>query len=130
MKLYVQNLLEIYRKYPCMYEADSNWEGFEWMNADDSGRSTYSFVRKAPNRRNKLLFVINMTPMKWEKYRLGVPGKNKWKLLLNSDDEQFGGNGNPMPEKLVPEKVQADYKDYSVEFDLPPYTAAIFVSQG
>ncbi len=130
MQMYVKRLLEIYRKYPCMYEADANWEGFEWMNADDAGRSTYSFCRKAPGRRVKLLFVINLTPMKWENYRLGVPGKGKWKLLLNSDDEQFGGNGNVMPAKLIPEKVQADYKDYSVVFDLPAYTAAIFVSEG
>lgn len=74
--------------------------------------------------------MINMTPMNWEQYRLGVPGKGKWKLLLNSDEEQFGGNGNSMPAELIPEKVQADYKDYSIVFDLPAYTAAIFVCEG
>ena len=127
MKAYVCELLKLYRKYPAMYENDNNWNGFEWINADDSDRSTYTFFRKSESGRNNVLFVINLTPMMWEKYRLGVPAKKKYKLLLNSDEERFGGNGHVIPEVLEAEKVPENNRDYSIVFDLPPYTAAVFL---
>ncbi len=129
MHEYVKELLHMYRKYPCMYESDNSWDGFEWLNADDAEQSTYSFFRKSADGKNNLLFVLNMTPVKREGYQVGVPKKKKYKLLLNSDDVRFGGNGNAIPAELsaVKEEEPVNYKDYSITFDLPPYTAAVFV---
>lgn len=127
MKDYVEELLEMYRKYPALYEQDDSWAGFEWMNADDADNSVYSFVRKSSDGKNKLLFVLNMTPMKREGYRVPVPQKKKYKLLLNSDEERFGGWGNEIPKELIAEKESCHYHDYSVCFDLPGYTAAVFL---
>ena len=124
---YVKELLELYRKYPAMYEIDNTWDGFEWMNADDAEHSTYCFVRKCSSSKNKLLFVLNMTPMKWENYIVPVPKKKKYKLLLNSDEERFGGWGNEIPAEIMAEKKPYHYKDYSISFDLPPYGAAVFL---
>ena len=124
---YMKELLKIYRKYPCMYEFDNCWDGFEWLNCDDKDRSTYSFFRKTASGRNNLLFIINMTPITWEKYKLGVPKKKKYKLLLNSAEERFGGAGGVIPKEITAVKGQCDYRDYSITLDLPPYTAAIFV---
>ena len=123
---FVKELLKLYRKTPAMYENDNNWNGFEWMNADDADRSTYAFVRKSENGRNNLLFVLNMTPMTWENYTVGVPKKKKYKLVLNSDDERFGGWGNEIPAEIAATKEPYHYRDYSITFDLPPYCAAIF----
>lgn len=124
---YVKELLKLYRKYPALYEIDNNWDGFEWMNADDAEHSTYSFVRKCSSGKNNLLFVLNMTPMKWENYTVPVPKKKKYKLLLNSDEERFGGWGNEIPTEITAEKKPYHYKDYSISFDLPPYGAAVFL---
>lgn len=124
---YVKELLKIYRKYPCMYEFDNCWDGFEWLNCDDKDRSTYSFFRKASNGRNNLLFVINMTPIAWENYKVGVPKKKKYKLLLNSAEERFGGSGAAIPAEISAVKDHCNYRDYSICFDLPAYAAAIFV---
>jgi len=124
---YMKELLKIYRKYPCMYEFDNCWDGFEWLNCDDKDRSTYSFFRKASNGRNNLLFIINMTPIAWENYKLGVPKKKKYKLLLNSAEERFGGAGGVIPKEITAVKGQCDYRDYNITLDLPPYCAAIFV---
>ncbi len=126
MQNYVRELLHMYKKYPCLWEIDNDWAGFEWMNADDADRSTYSFVRMSKKDKKRLLFVINMTPMKWEKYRVPVPVKKKYKLILNSDDAQFGGNGNEIPKEIPAEAVPCHFKDYSICFDLPPYGAAVF----
>ena len=71
---YVKELLKLYRKYPAFYEIDDSWDGFEWMNADDAENSVYAFVRKSSKGIQNLLFVLNMTPVKREGYRVPVPG--------------------------------------------------------
>ena len=127
MQDYVAELLKLYRKYPCMYEIDNSWEGFEWIKADDAEQSTYAFIRKCPSSKHKLLFVMNMTPMERKDYRVGVPSKKKYKLLLNSDEKRFGGDGREIPQVIVAEKEPWDYQKYSISFDLPPYTSAVFL---
>lgn len=127
MQEYVAELLKIYRKYPCMYEIDNGWDGFEWVKADDAEQSTYAFIRKCPSSKHKLLFVMNMTPMERKGYKVGVPSKKKYKLLLNSDDKRFGGEGRMIPETILAQKEPCDYRKYSISFDLPPYTSAVFL---
>ena len=127
MQTYVKELLQIYRKYPALYENDDSWAGFEWMNADDADNSVYSFVRKSSTGRNSLLFVLNMTPMKREGYRVAVPKKKKYKLILNSDEERFGGWGNEIPAEITAEAEPFHYRKYSLLVDLPPYCAAVFL---
>ena len=127
MHEYVKELLKLYNKYPAMHTIDNDWGGFEWLNADDADHSVYSFFRKDETGKNNIMFVLNMTPMMWEDYKVGVPKKKKYKLLLNSDEKRFGGNGHEIPAEIAAVKETCNYKDYSISFDLPPYAAAIFV---
>lgn len=127
MHEYVKELLHLYRKYPAMYSIDNDWAGFEWLNADDSDHSVYSFYRKDATGRNNIMFVINMTPMLWENYMVGVPKKKKYRLLLNSDEKRFGGSGHEIPAEIAAVKGECCFKDYYISLDLPPYTAAIFI---
>jgi len=127
MKDYVGELLRMYRKYPCLYELDTSWEGFEWLNADDADRSIYSFFRKSSTGRRNLMFVLNMTPIAREKYMIGVPKRAKYRLILNSDEKRFGGNGNAIPLELTAVKKPCNNRNYSISFDLPGYTAAVFL---
>ena len=127
MKWYVTKLLELYRSHKCLYEIDNDWGGFEWINANDADRSIYSFLRKAPSSRKGLVFVLNMTPVKYEGYRVGVPVKGRYKLLLNSTEKQFGGFGDtPVPEVIRAKKGLCDYRDFYLEFDLPAYGGLVF----
>ena len=127
MKYYMQKLLEIYNKYPCLSENDNNWKSFEWINADDKDRSIYSYMRKSENGRNNILVVLNMTPMERKDYQIGVDKKKKYKMLLNSDDVDFGGNGGTIPKEITAKAVKCDNKPYSLTFDLPAYGAALFL---
>ena len=127
MQNYVKELLKLYRKYPAMYEFDDSWAGFEWMDADDADNSVYSFVRKSSTGKNSLLFVLNMTPVKRERYRVAVPAMKKYRLLLNSDEECFGGWGNQVPAEAAAEKISHHYHKYSFETVLPPYGALVYV---
>lgn len=125
---YFRELLHIYRKYPAMYEQDSDWNGFEWINANDADRSIYSFVRKSKNGKNSLLFVCNMTPVARDDYRVGVPKKGTYHLLLNSNEVRFGGTeadkSRPASYKAV--KSECDGKAYSISYPLPPFGVAVF----
>lgn len=127
MKEFMGELLKMYRKYPCLYTIDNSWKGFDWMNADDKDRSTYTFVRRTKDGRNNLLFVLNMTPMTWENYQISVPAKKKYKLVLNSNEERFGGNGHKIPEVVEAKAKPLCGRKYSISIDLAPYTAAVFV---
>ena len=126
MQDYVKELLKIYRKYPACYELDDSWAGFEWMDADDAENSVYSFVRRSSAKTGSLLFVLNMTPVKREGYRVAVPQKKKYKLILN-DEERFGGWGNEVPAEILSKKVPHKNQKFSIEVDLPPYSALVFV---
>ncbi len=126
MKEYVAELLKLYRSHPCMYRDDNSWKGFEWIKADDSDHSTYVFIRRTEGEKKSLIFVHNMTPMKWDNYKMGVPVPGKYKVVLNSDEERFGGNGNKLEEEYEAVKDLCDYKDYAITFDLAPYTAVVF----
>ena len=70
---------------------------------------------------------MNMTPVERKGYRVGVPAKKKYKLLLNSDDKRFGGEGREIPQTIAAQKEPWDYRNYSISFDLPPYTSAVFL---
>ena len=61
-----------------------------------------------------------------EEYAVGVPTSKKVKLLLNSDDERFGGNGHSIPDTILPKPYKCDNRDYTLNFDLPPFAAVIF----
>ena len=125
---YFRELLHIYRKYPAMYEQDSDWNGFEWINADDADRSIYSFVRKSKNGKNSLLFVCNMTPVARDDYRVGGPKKGTYHLLLNSNEARFGGTeedkSRPASYKAV--KSECDGREYSISYPLPSFGVAVF----
>lgn len=126
MLTYVQELLKLYRSNRCLYEQDDSWDGFEWINANDADRSTFSFIRKSIDGKNNLLFVLNMTPIERPDYYVGVPKKGKYKLKLSSDEARFAGLGHDLPKELKAQEMLCDNKPYAIKFDLPPYGAAVY----
>ena len=124
---YVRELWKLVRKYPALYASDYDPAGFEWINADDADRSIYSFVRKSPDGKNNLLFVLNMTPMPREDYRVGCFEPGSYRLILNSMDPKFGGNDPITKKTYKADKAECDGKPYSFGFALPAYGACVFV---
>ena len=123
---FMSELLHIYKESPCLHEIDNDWLGFEWMNADDTENSIYSFVRRNKSGKQHMLFVINMTPISRPKYKVGVPMNTQYKLILNSDDVKFGGNGGKIAKTLKAKKGEQDNREQYITFNLPPLTAVVF----
>ena len=126
MQEYIKELLKLYQSHTCLYEIDNKWDGFEWINSTDTEKSTYSFIRKNAMGTKNLLFVLNFTPIERKEYRIGVPELKKYKLLLNSDEKRFGGEGLEQPKDIMAEKVSWDGKPYSIPYALPSFGAAVF----
>ena len=123
---YVKELLKMYKKYPALYATDHTEGAFEWINADDACRSIYSFIRKSPTGRNNLLFVINCTPVARDDYRVGVPKKKQYRLVLNSKDPKFGGDVPVEKTVYMAQKKECDGREFSFAYPLPAYGVAVF----
>lgn len=123
---WVRDLLHLYKRNKALYEMDQDWRGFEWINADDGYRSIFSFVRHSEDGKKNLLFVCNFTPMERADYRVGVPKRKQYKLVLNSDDEKYGGTGEERPVVYKAVKKECDGRPYSFAYKLPPYGVAVF----
>ena len=123
---FVKELLHMYRKYPALYTMDDRREGFEWINANDGDRSIFSFVRHGKTGRNSLLFVCNFTPVERPDYRVGVPKKKQYTLILDSEDARFGGSGKEKPKTYTAVKSECDARPYSLAYPLPAYGVAVF----
>lgn len=126
VQTWVKELLHLYKKNKAMYELDHSWEGFEWVNADDNERSIYSFIRHSKDGKKNLLFVFNFTPVERPNFRVGVPKRKQYKLVLNSDEARFGGAGKERPDVYKAQKGECDGRPYSFGYELPAYGVAVF----
>ena len=126
MQAFTRDLLHLYKKNKALYECDVMPEGFEWINADDRERSIFSFIRHSKDDKKNLLFVCNFTPVARPDYRVGVSRRKQLRLVLNSDEKQYGGTGAERPVIYKPKKQECDGRPYSIGYDLPPYGVAVF----
>ncbi|WP_373266659.1 1,4-alpha-glucan branching protein GlgB [Hungatella hathewayi] len=121
---YVKDLLQLYRKYPALYELDYDWNGFQWINANDGDRSIFSFVRYSRDHKRSLLFVINFTPVERPDYRVGVPKRGTYTLVLDNSHGLYK-RGDKAP-AFRSAKKECDGQDYSIAYSLPAYGTAVF----
>ena len=92
MQDYVKALNNLYLTTPALYEVDFSWEGFSWIAADDTAQSVVSF-RRIDKSGKEIICVCNFVPVTRENYRIGVPEDGSYKIIFNSDDEKYGGDG-------------------------------------
>lgn len=126
LQLFTKDLLNLYKKKKALYETDHEKEGFTWINKDDTFRSIFSFVRTSKDGKKNLLFVANFTPIDRPDYRVGVPKRKQYKLIMNSDEKKYGGEGVERDEIYKAVKGEWDGQPYSIGYELPAYGVAIF----
>ncbi len=88
----VRDLNARYVDSPATWALDGSPDGFRWIDANDAGRSVYSFVRKAPGEAD-LVCVTNFAAVPHGEFRLGLPSAGEWSEVLNTDAEVYGGSG-------------------------------------
>jgi 1,4-alpha-glucan branching enzyme len=109
VKALIRDLNRIYRETPALHERDCDATGFEWLVTDDAGRNVFAWMRKANDARQQCLVIVNFSPNVYRDYHVRVPFPGKWREVLNSDSEYYGGSnvGNvglvQTSDTLVPE---------------------------
>ena len=127
---WVQDLLHLYRDQKALYELDTQPSGFQWINKDDVFRSIFSFVRYSKDRKKSLLFICNFTPVERPDYRVGVPRGCQYKLILDSEDQKYGGQDRKIGSVVRATKQECDGQDYSFAYPLAGYGVAVFEFDG
>ncbi|MBI2866901.1 MAG: 1,4-alpha-glucan branching enzyme, partial [Chloroflexi bacterium] len=123
---WVTALNKLYSAEPALHQMDSDPNGFEWIDCNDTQQSTLSFIRKAKTAQNVVLVACNFTPVPRQGYRLGVPREGMWREALNSDDPTFGGSGHSNKGGVSTTRVAFHGHPYSLEVMLPPLAAVFF----
>ena len=126
MRRLMQHLNWLYTHEPSFYELDDSYEGYEWIDFGDADNSVWSFMRKSRSG-ERILFVVNATPIVRGGYRVGVPQPGFYEEILNTDAETYGGSnaGN-----YGGVQAHADWswqnQPHSIEINLPPLSVIGF----
>ncbi len=92
MRRLVRDLNLSYRAKPALHARDCEPEGFRWLIADDHDNSVFAWLRMAPGEK-PVAVITNFTPAYLENYRLPLPTAGRWREILNTDAEIYGGSG-------------------------------------
>ena len=122
---FVRTLNHIYAQQPALFARDYDSQGFQWIDASDHEHSVISYLRRAPTAEGELLAVLNWTPVPRENYRLGTPFEGAWRVLVNSDAQEFGGSGGGSAGECHAEPTPSHGFPYSLSLTLPPLGALI-----
>ena len=120
IRRFVSDLNKVYKSNPAFYEIDFHDEGFSWIQADDHENSVFAFCRFSKEKAQTIICVFNFTPIPRSGYTVGVPHAGKYKEIINSDANIYGGtnvgNAGVVTTKNEPMHGHAQ----SLDLTLPP----------
>ncbi len=126
LQRFVSDLNRLYKTEPAMHEVDFQWHGFEWIDFHDSDNSVISFIRRAKNHDDFLVFIFNLTPVPRFGYRIGVPTVGFYREILNSDSEIYWGGNIGNAGGVYADNVPCHGRHHSLNLILPPLSVLIF----
>ncbi|MBP7547238.1 MAG: 1,4-alpha-glucan branching protein GlgB [Corallincola sp.] len=113
-------LNHLYSSIPALYELDTSYHGFEWIDHQDADNSLVAFTRKAKTDPAEVVVVCNFTPIPRDGYRLGVSRPGRYEVILNTDSGEFWGSDYHVGDHFVTEAVAAHGRGQSLYLNLPP----------
>lgn len=125
MHAYTKKLVGFYRTEQSLWELDTSWDGFQWIDADNNHQSILSFVRKSSNKDDFLIFICNFTSVVYHHYKVGVPINTSYVEVFSSDDIQFGGSGQLNSKELFSNARPFHNHRYHISITIPPFGITI-----
>ena len=123
MQNYVKDLNAIYTTETSLYQNQFKPEGFEWVEANDHDNSIFIYLRKGKDECDVTMTVLNLTPRVFD-YKIGVNEGTNWEVILNSDDEKYGGSG-VKAEVVDEEDDEWMYRPNAIVLTLPPLAGVV-----
>lgn len=125
----IRALNRFYKSHKALWENDRDWDGFQWLVADDNYNNVLVF-RRTDRSGKSLVAVINFSPVAVEGYRFGVPPKARYEELFNTDEERWGGSGVTNPQPIETEFIPSHQQAQSIAVRVPPLGAVILQGKG
>jgi 1,4-alpha-glucan branching enzyme len=125
IKKMVTALNRLYKYEPALYEKSFDESGFEWIEGGDAESSILAYLRKGFKSDDDVLVLLNLTPVFRKEWRIGLPTKGVWKILLNSDDQKFYGSAILNDTTIQSEEIAWHGKKHSALVNLPPLSGLV-----
>ncbi|TPQ46102.1 1,4-alpha-glucan branching enzyme, partial [Prosthecomicrobium hirschii] len=127
LKALVGDLNRLYRALPALHARDCEAAGFRWVVADDRDQSVYAWLRLGDRHDPPVLAVSNFTPVPRPGYRVGLPFAGRWREVLNTDADLYGGSGLGNQGAVVAAAVPSHGLPASAEILIPPLATVYFL---
>jgi len=121
---FVQDLGRLYQNEPALWAEDHDPHGFSWIDCQDINHSVFSYIRRAGD--DYLICVLNLTPVPRFGYRIGAPEKVRYKEIMNTDSEYYGGSNLGNAGYVDAQEIPWHGFLFSLELTLPPLACLIF----
>ncbi len=115
----VRDLNHLYRDTPALWQLDAEPGGFRWLVVDDRDANVVAFARFARDGR-ALVAAANLSPVPRTAYRLPMPRPGRWRELLNTDSEAYGGANVGNGGSVWSEELPWGGEGSSAEVTIPP----------
>jgi 1,4-alpha-glucan branching enzyme len=90
LKDFCKALNKLYLSEKPLHELDSQPEGFRWIVVDDKTQNVIAYYR-SDSAGNKIIVIISFSDVLRKGYCFGVPEAGKYKVILNTNAKEFGG---------------------------------------
>ena len=117
-----------YRANPALWSLDVDPGGFEWIDANDAGGNTFSWLRRSDNG-DLLVCVVNFSAVPHFDYRIGLPEGGRWREVLNTDAQEYGGSGVGNFGGVEADDWEWHGRPFSASISVPPL-GAVWLSPG
>ena len=125
MKYCVQQLNQLYKSEPALYEKQFEPGGFEWVDLNHRSDSVMVYKRKGKKEKDDVLVILNVTPVVRQDWEIYVHGKGKWTEIFNSDSKEFWGTGDVYNPTIQSKLVDKPSKCYQLKVHLPALGAVV-----
>ena len=122
----VIELNKLYRSEKALYENQFDFSGFEWVDLNNRAESVIVFLRKGKNKTDRVLVVLNMTPVVRRDWKIQVEGKSAWKEIFNSDAPAYNGTGDVHNPDVNCVLIDKKRHLYEINVHLPALGALVF----
>jgi 1,4-alpha-glucan branching enzyme len=116
----IADLNRVYAAEPALHQVDFEWQGFEWIDANDADNSIFSFVRHGKKPEDLVVVILNATPVLRGNYRIGVPQPGFYAETLNTDSGVYGGSNVGNLGGVRTDAIPHMGRPYSLVLTIPP----------
>lgn len=121
---FFKDLSEVYKTHKAFHENEYSRDSHRWIDADNNKQSVFSYIRRSVDE--EIVVVLNMCPVSYESFKIGVEKKGKYIELINSEKDIYSGCNMCNFEILETENEKMHNLPYSLDIRLAPFSSIYF----